>query len=57
MSSEINIGCMNVRGLADMKKRRDVFNWLRDKRMSIYCLQDVHCTENMESKWEAEWGV
>ena len=56
MASELKIGSMNVRGLADRSKRRDVFNWLRDKKMSIYCLQDIHCTENMMIKWEAEWG-
>ena len=56
MGSEIRIGSMNVRGLADVKKRKDVFSWLRDRKLSIYCLQDVHCTEEMSLKWELEWG-
>ena len=47
---------MNARGLNDAKKRKDIFKWLRQKNSSIYCLQDVHCTVEQETRWEIEWG-
>ena len=33
---------MNVRGLSTREKRQDTFHWLKSKKMSIYCLIDVH---------------
>lgn len=47
---------MNTWGLAGQEKRRDVFKWLRDKRLSIYCLQDVHFVKKYERIIQAEWG-
>ena len=38
------IGSFNVKGLADEKKRKEVFNWLRDKKMNVYMLQETHFT-------------
>ena len=34
-------------------KRKEIFNWLR-KKISIYMLQEVHCTENNVHLWTAE---
>ena len=50
------IASFNVRGLKDNAKRREVFNWLRSKKFSICILKDVHCTENTNHAWSAEWG-
>ena len=47
---------MNCRGLQDRNKRLDVFNFLRQKRFSLYLLQDVHLTEQEQNKIRAEWG-
>ena len=47
---------LNVRGLGDRLKRREMFSWLRKKNYSIYMLQEVHCSENTISVWSAEWG-
>ena len=47
---------MNCRGLQDRNKRLDVFNFLRQKRFSLYLLQDVHLTEQEKNKIRAEWG-
>ena len=47
---------LNVRGLGDRLKRREMFNWLRKKNYSIYMLQEVYCSENTISVWSAEWG-
>ena len=52
----LTIASLNVRGLRDNTKRREMFNWLRAKDFSIYMLQEVHCTENTNPAWSAEWG-
>ena len=56
MSKPINICSMNCRGLGNFKKRRDVFNYLRDKDFSIICLQDTHFEKKTENQILAEWG-
>lgn len=56
MGDELSIVSMNVRGLGDAKKRRDVFNWLRKQDCSIICLQDTHTVDRLERIWETEWG-
>ena len=33
-----------------------MFTWLRAKDFSLYMLQEVHCTENTNPVWSAEWG-
>ena len=53
---ELKVCSLNVRGLGDRLKRREMFNWLRTKNYSIYMLQEVHCSENTISVWSAEWG-
>ena len=47
---------MNVRGLTDSTKRKDVFNWLKEKNYSIYCLQDIHVGEKNLGSFERDWG-
>ena len=53
----LSIASMNCRGLADHTKRRDVLHFLKSKKHSIYCLQDVHWDKNIESRVRAEWGL
>ena len=43
--AELKIASMNVRGIGNNNKRRETFNWLRNKQQSIVFLQEVHCTE------------
>ena len=47
---------MNCRGLGDFSKRKDVFEYLRSKDASIYCLQDTHFTEKNEKIIRGQWG-
>ena len=47
---------MNVRGLSNDVKRRETFNWLRNKKHSVYFLQEVHSSSETEKLWLAEWG-
>jgi exonuclease III len=54
---ESNLICSyNVRGLADIKKRQQVFQWLRDKKFSICLLQETHLPANKSEKWKSDWG-
>ena len=53
---DLKIASLNVRGIGNNLKRRDVFNWLRSKKLSIYMLQEVHCSENTADLWACEWG-
>jgi len=52
----LKIATLNVRGIGNNTKRREVFNWLRSKNVSIYMLQEAHCTENTRDIWTSEWG-
>lgn len=39
-----------------MKKKRELFYWLKKKHFSIYMLQDTRCAEKSSENWAAEWG-
>ena len=54
--AKITLSSLNVRGLANDEKRRELFYWLKKKNFSIYMLQEVHCTEKSSENWAAEWG-
>ena len=54
--AELKIASMNVRGIGNNNKRRETFNWLRNKQQSIIFLQEVHCTEATIDTWRSEWG-
>ena len=43
---DLKIASLNVRGLGNNIKRREVFTWLKAKKKSIYMLQEVHCSED-----------
>ena len=49
MTSNVKIYLLNVCGLSDRKKRKDVFAWLRQENLSIYCLQDIHVRPSNET--------
>lgn len=52
----IKISSTNVRGINDFQKRRDIFQYLRQQKFQIFCLQDTHFTESLEPYISAEWG-
>ena len=56
MTNTVKVVSMNCQGLADPRKRRDVFHYLRDKSYSIYLLQDTHFDPKLENCIRAEWG-
>ena len=50
---------LNVRGLREGKKRREIFRWLKRfhcGEKSIIFLQETHSTEKDICIWEQEWG-
>ena len=51
MNKHIQILSMNVRGLfSNTKKRSDVFNWLKAKKIPIVCFQETHSTKDVAVK-------
>ena len=54
---DIKILSYNCRGLQDAKKRADVFQFLKERDASIYCIQDVHFTSNMEKHLYSQWNA
>ena len=55
-NDDIVICSLNVRGLADNKKRRETFLWLRRIRYALYMLQELHCSSETVDLWATEWG-
>lgn len=53
--SGLGICSYNCNGLADHKKRKLVFMWLKEKTQAIFCLQETHSLELDEEKWKKEW--
>jgi exonuclease III len=47
---------LNTQGLSDLKKRRDVFQYLRQKSPSMLLLQDTHFKKSLERQITTEWG-
>ena len=52
----IKICTLNVNGLGDLKKRRQIFKWVRDNKISICLLQETHSIKQIEPFWQSEWG-
>jgi len=51
---DLRIGSINTRGLGYKFKRREIFNWLKCKKTSVYFTQEAHCTEDNIRDWRAE---
>ena len=54
--SNLTIAALNCQGLGDYKKRRDVFQYLKQKRFDIYFLEDTHFDVKLERQIRSEWG-
>lgn len=53
-----NLSCttLNVKGLNNARKRRQVFRWLHERRFQVIFLQEVCSSRNLERVRSAEWG-
>src|SRR5262245_9783656 len=47
---------LNVRGLADIQKRRALFHFLRNQTFDVALLQETHATAGDHSFWTSMWG-
>ena len=47
---------LNVRGLNQSRKRRQLFRWLHNNKFDIVFLQETYSTKSIESLWKSEWG-
>ena len=52
----IKLLSMNVRGLGNNEKCAAVFQFFKENKYSIMCLQETHSHLNVMSKWCKEWG-
>ena len=54
----VNLGILslNVRGLGDKEKRREVFHLFNNKPHQIFMLQETHSTNEVVKIWKSEWG-
>ena len=57
MTNNVKFYSLNVHGLSDRKKRKDVFAWLKQKHFSIYCLQDIHVGPSKETYFQQDWDM
>ena len=46
----LTIASLNCQGLGNFQKRRDVFQYLRQKKLAVYFLQDTHFEASMEKQ-------
>ena len=53
---DLEIVSFNVRGLNDFVKRKDVFDFLRNSKADIICLQELHVTSETEKLFKSQWG-
>lgn len=56
MTEKVTFASMNVQGLGDCLKRKDVFNYLKTKKYNIYFLQDTHFTDKDVQIIRSQWG-
>ena len=56
MDSLLKILSMDCQGLGDQDKRKDVFHYLKQRKYSIYLLQDTHFTTKEENYIRSMWG-
>ena len=47
---------LNVRGISQTLKRRQVLRWLHNNNFDVTILQETYSTENIENIWKSEWG-
>ena len=54
--STVRFFSLNVRGLRNDKKRRNVFKYLKDSKYDCVCLQETHVGKDLLNRWKKEWG-
>ena len=52
---QIHICNLNVRGIGELRKHRQVFNYLKQANYNIICLQETHSDESSKQLWKKQW--
>ena len=47
---------VNVRGIRDRIKRKNIFEWTKSKGGDVIFLQETYCTQDIEHVWKQDWG-
>ena len=55
MNSNLTFVSLNVRGLRDKVKRRNVLEWCKSKGSNIIFLQETYSTRDVEENWKLDW--
>ena len=53
--TQLKLCNLNVRGIGDIKKRRKLFNYLKQVNYDIVTLQEVHSVVEEEELWRKQW--
>ena len=53
--SSCNLISLNVKGIRDRNKRKNIFNWCKEKQGNIIFLQETFSTPDIVSKWDSIW--
>lgn len=54
--SEVNIATLNVNGAREMKKRAEIFEVVKQRRIDVVMLQETHSDLKNAADWAGEWG-
>ena len=46
----------NVRGLSEVNKRRQIFNYIKKHKVDIALLQETHSSSRTSNSWHNKWG-
>ncbi len=53
--SEVNIASLNVNGAREIKKRAEIFEVVKQKRIDVVMLQETHSDLKNAADWAGEW--
>ena len=54
--TSIKFGTLNVKGMGEMVKRKQIYRWVRQNSIDICFLQETHSTKVTEHIWTHQWG-
>lgn len=54
--AKVKVVTLNVNGLKDSDKRRNIFHFLKSVDSNVILLQETHSTISDEKMWSNEWG-
>ena len=56
MDDGLCIGSLNVRGLNCNTKRNVIYQWVRENKYDICCLQETYCTKPNNARFSKGWS-